>query len=123
MTELGDLRTLEEYVALPPYSAIPEIFTEALKICHKSTMPVVYPLLQIRATLPVTVSNAERSFSSMKLLKNYLRSNMKEDRLSSLVLVYFHKEVKIYVHDVIDSFAVKNWQTLFCINLLKLDDF
>ena len=62
-------------------------------------MPVVYALLQIGATLPVTVCTVERSFSSIKLLKNYLRSNMKEDRLSILALIYLRKKVEIKVHD------------------------
>ena len=93
---------------LPPCSEKPEIFTNALKRCLKSTMPVAYALLQIGATLPVTVCTSERSFSGMKLLKNYLRSHMKEDRLSSFALIYVHKEVKIEVHNVIDKFAAKN---------------
>ena len=65
----------------PLYTDTPETLTAALRVCHKATMPVIFTLLQIGATLPVTVCTAERSFSSMKLLKNYLRSNMKEDRL------------------------------------------
>ena len=64
----------------PPYNEIPKFFADALKVCHKSTMPVVYTLCQIGATFQVTVYTAERSFFSMKLLKNYLRSYMKEDR-------------------------------------------
>ena len=74
---------LEEYVALLPttYSHIPEMFTDALKICRKSTMLVI---LQFA----VTVCTAERLFSCMKQLKNYLRFNTKEDRLSSLALIY-----------------------------------
>ena len=56
----------------------------------------------------MTVCTAERSFSSMKLLKNYLRSIMKEDRLTNLALIYIHKDVEIKVDEVIDSFSAKN---------------
>lgn len=32
-------------------------------------------------TLPVTVANAERSFSKLKMIKNYLRNSMQQVRL------------------------------------------
>ena len=92
----------------PLYTDTPETFTAALRVCHKTTRPVIFTLLQIGATLPVTVCTDERSFLSMKLLKSYLRSNMKEDRLSNLVLIYIHKDVEINVEEVIDRFAAKN---------------
>ena len=75
---------------------------------QRFTMPVIFTLLQIGATLPVTVCTAERSFSSMKLLKSYLRSNMKEDRLSNLALIYIYKDEEINVEEVIGGFAAKN---------------
>ena len=33
----------------------------SFRVCHKATMPVIFALLQIGATLPVTVCTAERS--------------------------------------------------------------
>ena len=33
---------------------------------------------------PVTVASAERSFSELKLIKNYLKSTMNQDRLTNL---------------------------------------
>ena len=71
------------------------------------TKPQIFTLLQIGATLLVTVCTAERSFSSMKLLKSYLRSKM-EDRLSNLALIYIHKDVEINDEEVIDRYAAKN---------------
>ena len=62
----------------PLYTDTPKTFTATVRVCHKATMPVIFTLLQIGATLPVTVSTAERSFSSMKLVKSYLHSNMKK---------------------------------------------
>jgi hAT family C-terminal dimerisation region len=38
-------------------------------------------------TLPVTVASAERSFSKLKLIKQYLRSTMSQLRLSSLAML------------------------------------
>jgi IS4 transposase len=37
-------------------------------------------------TLPITVASNERSFSKLKLIKNYLRSIMSNDRLFYLII-------------------------------------
>lgn len=61
---------------------------DALKfICEKgmeSIFPNVFVALRVLLTLPVTVSSGERSFSKLKLIKNYLRSTMTQDRLNGL---------------------------------------
>ena len=38
-------------------------------------------------TVPVTVAMAERSFSKLKPIKNFLRSSMSQERLSGLALL------------------------------------
>ena len=61
-------------------------------------------LLRIFCTLPVSTCTAERAFSAMKLLKNYLRNTMTDDRLTGLALMYIHPEVDIDVGSVIRRF-------------------
>ena len=73
----------------------------------------IHALLQILATLPVTTCTAERSFSTLKFVKNYLRTTMTEDRLTGLALLYIHKDLEIDVNDVINRFAVKNRRLAF----------
>ncbi len=51
---------------------------------------IVYRIL---LTLPVTVASAERSFSKLKLLKSYLRSTMKQERLNGLALITIEKDL------------------------------
>lgn len=62
---------------------------------------------KIYLTLPVTVASAERSFSKLKLIKNYLRNNMGQDRLSNIAILNIEKDVaaKIKLDDVINAFA------------------
>ncbi|KAJ8364351.1 hypothetical protein SKAU_G00131820 [Synaphobranchus kaupii] len=57
--------------------------------------PNISILYRIYATLPVTSANAERSFSRLKLIKNYLRACMKEGRLSNLTLLSIEKDIVI----------------------------
>ena len=43
-------------------------------------------------SVPVTVGTTERSFSKLKLIKNFLRSSMSQERLSDLTLLSTEKE-------------------------------
>jgi len=59
----------------------------------------------IYLTLPVTVLSAERSFSKLKLIKNYLRNNMGQDRLSNIAVLNIERDVaaKIKLDNVINT--------------------
>lgn len=48
--------------------------------------------LQILLTIPVSVASCERSFSKLKLIKNYLRSTMTENRLTNLAVLSIEHE-------------------------------
>ncbi|XP_071715099.1 uncharacterized protein [Rutidosis leptorrhynchoides] len=65
---------------------------------------------RILLTIPVTVASAERSFSKLKLLKNYLRSTMSQQRLSGLAMMTIENEIleSINCEEVIKQFATKN---------------
>ena len=58
----------------------PGTLVDALRSCNKISYPNIAILLQIFATIPVITTTAERSFSSLRVLKTYLRSTMKEGR-------------------------------------------
>ena len=61
-----------------------------------SSFSQVYKLLILFATIPVTVATAESSFSKLKLIKTYLRSQMSlQERLAGLALLSIeNKEAK-----------------------------
>ena len=48
-------------------------------------------LLKIYFTCPVTSATAERSFSSLRKIKTYLRNTISESRLNNLFLLYVHQ--------------------------------
>uniref|UniRef100_A0A3Q2DVQ2 TTF-type domain-containing protein n=1 Tax=Cyprinodon variegatus TaxID=28743 RepID=A0A3Q2DVQ2_CYPVA len=50
--------------------------------------------LRLLLTLPGTVASGERSFSSLKLIKTYLRSTMSQERLSGLALISIEYSVR-----------------------------
>jgi hypothetical protein len=52
----------------------------------------MYSFFYILLTLPVTVAASERSFSKLKLIKNYLRSSMGQTRLSGLAIISIERD-------------------------------
>lgn len=78
----------------------------SLTLPHLSSLfPNITELLHILCTLPVTSCSAERSFSGLKRIKTALRSTMGNERLTSLTLIHLHRDIDIYIPDVIDEFS------------------
>ena len=57
-----------------------------------TTYPDVCTSYMTYMAVPVTVAKAERSFSKLKLIKNFLRSSMSQERLSGLALLSIKNE-------------------------------
>jgi hypothetical protein len=86
---------------------IPSTAIDGLKACNPAIFPNIHTILTIACTLPVTTASAERSFSSLKRLKSYLRSTMGTERLNGLALLNVHANICITPDEVIDDFAKK----------------
>ncbi|KAL4141986.1 hypothetical protein QTP88_004519 [Uroleucon formosanum] len=57
--------------------------------------PDVLSACVIFITIPITVAEAERSFSKLKIIKNYLRNSMSQNRLNKMILAKeLHKPVR-----------------------------
>jgi hypothetical protein len=52
-------------------------------------------------TLPVTVSASERTFSKLKLIKNYLRRSMGQMRLSGLAIISIERDRAIKLENLV----------------------
>jgi len=52
-------------------------------------------LLKILAILPVSTASVERSFSTLKEIKTYLRDSTSETRLNGLTLMNIPREIII----------------------------
>lgn len=86
---------------------LPNTFIEALNMCNKSVFPNMKVILKICATIPVTTATVERSFSTLRRLKNYLRNTTSESRLNGLAAMSIQREIEIDIENVIDIFAQK----------------
>lgn len=60
-------------------------------------------------TIPITSASSERSFSKLKLIKNYLRSTMSQTRLTGLSTISIEKDIAetIDYDNLINDFASK----------------
>ena len=72
-----------------------------------SLFPNVCIALRIFLTIPATVASAERSFSKLKMIKNYLRTTMLQDRLVGLARLSIEHDLArtISFDTVISNFA------------------
>jgi hypothetical protein len=73
---------------IKPVSAL-----DAISKCNPVFYKNVYTLLHILVVLPVTSCEMERTFSSLKRIKNYLRNTTSENILNGLVNLNIHREV------------------------------
>lgn len=81
-----------------------------LKAYHlQGYFPNLYISLRILSTFPVSVATDERSFSKLKIIENYLRSSMSQERLSGLALISIEHEIanNLNMDNIIETFAEK----------------
>lgn len=73
--------------------------------CDPQIYPIISKLLQIFITLPVTTATGERSFSTLRRLKTYLRNTMGQNRLNSLALLNIHRDIEVNTNDIINEMS------------------
>ena len=70
-------------------------------------------LIRLLLTIPASSCTAERWFSALRRLENYLRSSMKANRLNHLSLIHVHSDLtnellKNNQIDIINKFILQN---------------
>ena len=70
----------------------------------------IFKLVKIFMTIPVSTASAERSFSALRRLKTYLRSNMTQCRLNHVLILHCHKDRTddVDLQAVAREFVLKN---------------
>ena len=82
----------------------PKKAIDNLSKCNQDLFPSVYNLIYIICVLPSTIVECERDFSSLKLIKSYLRSTLTQTRLNSLALHYIHNERRVKPEEVVTEY-------------------
>jgi len=74
------------------------------------TYPNVYKLLHVALSIPISSASCERSFSSMRRINTYLRSNMGQNRFTNLSILNIERELSNTIKnvDILNQFAEKD---------------
>ncbi|KAM6586353.1 hypothetical protein CsatA_008958 [Cannabis sativa] len=111
--EMVQLRTQFEHFAhvreLPDFTVlatISDLCQWLVKTRKAEIFPIVYKVITLILTLPVSTATTERSFSAMNIVKTTLRNKMEDEFLSDCLLVYIEREIakKFSIDSLIDDF-------------------
>lgn len=85
-------------------------FNDLKKVVEKHIYPNLYKLLQIAVTIPISSATCERSFSSMRRIKNWLRSSMGKKRFGNLSILCIERDIAniIDTQVIVDKFSKKD---------------
>ena len=64
-----------------------------VKTKRDKVFSMVYLLIKLALTLPVSKATVERSFSAMKIVKNMIRNKMGDQWMNDNLVAYIEKEV------------------------------
>ncbi|XP_040067807.1 zinc finger MYM-type protein 1-like [Ixodes scapularis] len=101
-----------------------EISYPELLLQAKTFFPAVANAIEVALALPVTTCTVERSFSTLRRVKTWLRSTKRNDRLDGLCMMSVHRERVMkhkdgFITRVITQFAQKSPR---CLQLLFKED-
>uniref|UniRef100_G3NC70 HAT C-terminal dimerisation domain-containing protein n=1 Tax=Gasterosteus aculeatus TaxID=69293 RepID=G3NC70_GASAC len=106
-SDLDSRKLVQEIKNFPDLPSKTMSLLELITFLHDKDLPHFWTALRIALTLPVTVAQAERSFSKLKLIKSYLSSTMSQKRLTGLGVISINHSIgeQISYKDIIDDFA------------------
>ncbi|CAJ2637959.1 unnamed protein product [Trifolium pratense] len=87
-------------------STIQELCSRLVETEKATIYFLIDRLLRLILTLPVSTATTERSFSTMKIIKNKLRNKMNSDFLADSMTVYIEREIAASIDSetIIDAF-------------------
>jgi hypothetical protein len=76
-------------------------------VCYRNNfLTNIFKTLSLFVTIPVTSCSCERAFSKLIFVKNKLRSQMSQERLECLLMIFVEQEMatNINFEDIIEEF-------------------
>ena len=100
-----DFLKMKEKANNDPLTKAPEVFGEN---SISNLYPDLFEVVKIVATLPATVASCERAHSKVKIINNYLRASMSDERLENLVHISIERDIadKIELNTLVDTFRL-----------------
>jgi len=82
--------------------------------------PVMFPNVNKILKLLLLVSTTASANSSLRYVKNKMRSTMGQDRFNALMLLFVHKDIKVDFDTVIQRYATRHPRKMLLMNPLSL---
>ena len=99
----------------------PGTITETLH--HPSSciqmLPNFIKVLQLFLLTSITEAFVERSNSSLRFVKNRMRSSMGEDSFNALMLLFKQKDIELDIEEITNTFAEKHPRKMLPLNPLS----
>jgi hypothetical protein len=93
----------------------PNIAIESLNYCNPELFLNIHFLLKVLATLPVSTATPERTSSTLKRIKTFLRNSTGQERLTGLALLSAHRDVTVNPEEVLNQFALQNDKSILLV--------
>ena len=104
-------------INVPPPLTVQDLLT----YFDNLSFPNILTAFKVFATIPVTTCTSERSISTLRLLKTYLRNTMTESRLLGLALLNVHREINLDIDAVINRFGMIHPRRMMLADILNID--
>ena len=111
-----DFLKMKEKANNDPLTKAPETWLclpTLLKVFGENSISNLYPdlfeVVKIVATLPATVASCERAHSKVKIINNYLRASMSDERLENLVHISIERDIADKISELntlVDTFRL-----------------
>ena len=75
------------------FQEVSELAEKLMNTRKHETYPLVYLLVKLVLTLLVATATVERSFSTMKYIKNELRNRIKDQWMNDCLIAYIERDV------------------------------
>ena len=95
---------------LTPKEHHPVDLVQPLRMCDQHVLPTIHRLLTIVVVIPVSTAASKRSYSVLRLLKTYLRSQTGENRLNGLAQKYIHSMERDGIHSIERELTYTVWR-------------
>ena len=110
--DIDGVALFEELKALQCFVRKESAPLDVLNYIYENNLTDVFPntviAIRIYLTLPISVASGERSFSKLKLIKNYLRSTMSQDRLIDLSIISIENNIMNSIDITNDFVSIKS---------------
>ena len=80
---------------------------EALVSASEHFYPNIHTLLKLLLVLLISTATPERTFSSLRISKTWLRSTMANERLSGSTLMYIHRNATYDKKNILQRWAIE----------------